>query len=135
MDAMHTDTHATPKKNTVVERYRTVIIGGGTAGISVAARLAHAGEQDIAIFEPSEKHYYQPLWTLVGAGLVSADESVRNEVDYIPAGVRWIKEFVEEIDPVGKTVTSRSGKKVGFDFLVVAPGIQLDWDRVPGLRD
>jgi sulfide:quinone oxidoreductase len=135
MTAMHTDVHATAKPNTAKERYRTVIIGGGTAGITVAARLAQHGEENIAIFEPSEKHYYQPLWTLVGAGLASADESVRSEADYIPEGVKWIKEFVEEIDPVAQTVTSRSGKKVGYDFLVVAPGIQLDWDRVPGLRE
>lgn len=117
------------------EHHRVVIIGGGTGGITVAARLANAGIDDIAIFEPSEKHYYQPLWTLVGAGLVSAEESERNEVDYIPSGAKWIKEFVAEIDPVAKTVTARSGKKVGYDFLVVAPGIQLDWDRVAGLRE
>lgn len=117
------------------EHHHVVIIGGGTAGITVAARLHNSGIEDIAIFEPSEKHYYQPLWTLVGAGLVSADESVRNEADYIPRGTTWIKDFVEEIDPVAKKVTSRSGKKVSYDFLVVAPGIQLDWDRVPGLRE
>lgn len=135
MTAMHTDAHAKPKTASTLERHRTVIIGGGTAGITVAARLVNAGEKDIALFEPSEKHYYQPIWTLVGAGLASAEESVRNEADYIPAGVKWIKEFVEEIDPIARTVTSRSGKKVGYDFLVVAPGIQLDWDRVPGLRE
>jgi sulfide:quinone oxidoreductase len=123
------------KAHSVSEHHHVVIIGGGTAGITVAARLNKKGVEDIAIFEPSEKHYYQPLWTLVGAGLASAEESERNEVDYIPRGVLWIKEFVAEIDPIAKTVTSRSGKKVGYDFLVVAPGIQLDWDRVPGLRE
>lgn len=133
MTASHS-TSAT-KGTTTIERHRTVIIGGGTGGITVAARLARAGERDIAIFEPSEKHYYQPLWTLVGAGLASAEESERNEIDYIPEGVKWIKDFVEEIDPIAKTVTSRSGQKVGYDFLVVSPGIQLDWDRVPGLRE
>jgi len=56
-------------------RARVLIIGGGTAGITVAARLARAGEQEIAIIEPSEKHYYQPLWTLVGAGIASAEET------------------------------------------------------------
>ena len=46
---------------------RIVIIGGGTAGITVAARLARRLKRaDITVIEPSDKHYYQPLWTLVG---------------------------------------------------------------------
>lgn len=116
-------------------RHTIVIIGGGTAGITVAARLARAGEGDIAIIEPSEKHYYQPLWTLVGGGVVAAEESERPEADYIPDGVRWIKEHAEEIDPKARTVTTRSGGRVGYDFLVVAPGMQVDWDKIKGLRE
>ena len=49
-------------------RHRIVIIGGGSAGISIAARLRRAGQDDIALVEPSDIHYYQPLWTLVGGG-------------------------------------------------------------------
>jgi len=45
-----------------------LIVGGGNAGLSVAARLRHAGHKGIGLIEPSEKHYYQPLWTLVGGG-------------------------------------------------------------------
>ncbi|MRG91147.1 NAD(P)/FAD-dependent oxidoreductase [Polyangium spumosum] len=116
-------------------RARVVIIGGGTAGISVAARLSRAGVTDLAIIEPSEKHYYQPLWTLVGAGVVSAEQTERDEAAFIPDGARWIKDFAEEIDPVAQTVRVRGGGRVGYDFLVVAPGIQLDWDAVPGLRE
>ncbi|NUQ77057.1 MAG: NAD(P)/FAD-dependent oxidoreductase [Polyangiaceae bacterium] len=115
--------------------HKIVIIGGGTGGITVAARLARAGEADIAIIEPSEKHYYQPLWTLVGAGITTPEESERAEADYIPEGVRWIKEFAEEIDPEAKSVTMRSGGRVGFDYLIVAPGMQLDWDKIAGLRE
>ena len=59
--------------------HRIVIIGGGTAGISVAARLRRAGQSDIALIEPSGRHYYQPLWTLVGAGLVDKEKSARPE--------------------------------------------------------
>lgn len=117
------------------ERHRVVIIGGGTAGISVAARLAHAGQKDVAIIEPSQHHYYQPLWTLVGAGEARVEDTIRDEARYIPRGVTWIQDWAEELDPVARAVSTRGGKRVEYDYLVVAPGIQLDWDKVRGLRE
>ncbi len=117
------------------ERHRILIIGGGTAGLSVAARLAHAGQKDVAVLEPNRHHYYQPLWTLVGAGEARIEDTVRDEADYIPKGVTWIQDWAEEVDPVAKVVGTRGGKRIGYDFLVVAPGIQLDWDKVKGLRE
>ncbi|MFN7161878.1 MAG: FAD-dependent oxidoreductase, partial [Fimbriimonadales bacterium] len=78
-------------------RHRVVIIGGGTAGVTVAAQLARKGIHDVAIIEPSPKHYYQPLWTLVGAGVVPVEQSVRDEARYIPKGVRWIQDYAVEI--------------------------------------
>jgi sulfide:quinone oxidoreductase len=115
--------------------HRVVIIGGGTAGISVAARLRRAGQSDIALIEPSERHYYQPLWTLVGAGLVDKEKSARPEAPLIPDHVEWIRDRVEEIDPEAMAVTTASGDRIGYDFLIVAPGIQIDWDKIPGLSE
>ena len=115
-------------------RHRVVVIGGGTAGLTVAARLRRAGQSDVAVIEPSEHHYYQPLWTLVGAGQVRAEDTVRAEADYMPRGVTWVHDAVEEIDPIGNTVRTRAGQHIGYDFLVVCPGIQIDWDKIPGLR-
>lgn len=117
------------------ERFRVVLIGGGTAGLCVAARLRRQGVTDMAIIEPSRKHYYQPLWTLVGAGVARAEDSVRDEADFIPRDVRWIQERAEVVDPHAREVHTASGLRVGYDFLVVAPGIQLNWDRVRGLRE
>ncbi|KPI02080.1 Pyridine nucleotide-disulfide oxidoreductase, FAD/NAD(P)-binding domain containing protein [Actinobacteria bacterium OK074] len=113
--------------------HQVLIIGGGTAGISVAARLRRAGIRDIAIVEPATTHYYQPLWTLVGGGRAPVKESVRPEHSVVPKGVTWIRERVEDIDPEG-TVTTDRGSTIGYDRLVVCPGIQLDWDGVPGLE-
>lgn len=117
------------------ERHRVVIIGGGAAGLSVAARLARAGIKDLAIIEPSKRHYYQPLWTLVGAGAATIEETIRDEAEYIPKGVRWIQDWAQEVDPHSRVVSTRGGRHVEYDFLVVAPGIQLDWDKVRGLRE
>jgi sulfide:quinone oxidoreductase len=72
-------------------KYRVLIVGGGTGGISVAARLGRRfAPGEVAIIEPSSDHYYQPLWTLVGAGVVPKELSRRPEADYIPRGVEWI---------------------------------------------
>ena len=113
-------------------RHRILVVGGGSAGISVAARLAHAGERDVAVIEPSEVHYYQPLWTLVGAGCATVEETVRPELSVMPKGVTWIKDRAVEVDPDSQNVGLESGRSVGYDFLVVCPGIALDWDRLPG---
>ena len=118
------------------ERHRVVIIGGGNAGISVAARLRKAAPNlDIAIIEPSTKHYYQPLWTLVGGGVFPKEQSEREEASVIPPGVTWIREAVEVLCPAEDTVTTTTGRVVRYDFLVVAAGIQINWDWVEGLPE
>lgn len=116
-------------------QHQIVVIGGGTAGISVAARLHNFdSKMDIAIIEPSSKHYYQPLWTLVGGGVFPKEESERNEKDLIPNGAEWIQERAIEIQAEENTLTLESGKKIGYEFLVVCPGIQLDWGEIKGLE-
>lgn len=115
---------------------RVVIVGGGAGGISVAARLANSGESlKIQIVEPSDKHYYQPLWTLVGAGVFPREESERNEADFIPPGVEWIKEFVDSFQPEQNRVTLRDGRHLEYDYLVVSPGLQINWQKVKGLKE
>ena len=118
------------------KHYQVLIAGGGTGGISVAARLAEADSGlKIALIEPSEKHYYQPLWTLVGGGVFAKEVSERLEADYIPFGTTWIKDSVARFDPARNQVVLGSGETVTYDYLVVALGIQLDWDRIKGLKE
>lgn len=112
-----------------------LIIGGGNAGISLAARLRHAGQEDVGLIEPSDTHYYQPLWTLVGGGCAPQEESRRSESSVIPQGVAWIKDAAVDIDPEAQTVLLGSGGRVTYDYLVVCPGIQLDWNKVPGMAE
>lgn len=66
-------------------KFKIVIIGGGSAGISTAARLIREMPKlrnEVAILDPSEKHYYQPLWTLAGAGALSKDVTERRKFAY-----------------------------------------------------
>ncbi len=97
------------------DHYQILIVGGGTAGITVAARLTNEsnGDYDIGIIEPSEKHYYQPMWTLVGAGVFPREQSERDERDLIPYGNDWIQDRVATFDPDNNTVTTESGNTIG----------------------
>lgn len=116
-------------------KHQVVIVGGGTAGITVAAHLLTQRPQtDVAIIEPSEKHYYQPLWTLVGGGVFPREESERDEAAVIPPGASWIKDAVIEFDPTNNAVLTQGGRRVEYNFLVVSPGLKLDWERVKGLK-
>ena len=116
--------------------HRVLILGGGSGGISVAARLRRGDASlNIGLIEPSETHDYQPLWTLVGAGVFSRDVARRREADLVPRNVNWIRERVAAIDPEAKVVTSSGGQRVSYDFLVVALGIQINWNAIPGLAE
>jgi sulfide:quinone oxidoreductase len=115
--------------------HRVVIIGAGTAGLSTAARLKHAGIEDIAILDPSATHDYQPLWTLTGGGLAPVERSRRPMSGLMPRGVEWLREAAVDVDPGNRMVTTDSGNQLRYDRLVVAPGIQLDWNRVAGMSE
>lgn len=118
------------------EHFQILIVGGGTGGITTAARLLNANPNfKVGIVEPSSKHYYQPLWTLVGAGVFPKEETEREEKDYIPAGATWVQDAVESFDPENNTLSTTGGKTIGYDYLIVAAGIQTNWDGIPGLKE
>lgn len=116
--------------------FNILIIGGGNAGISVAAGLLRRDQQlEIGIIEPSDKHYYQPAWTLVGGGTFDISKTVRPEASVIPEGVKWIKAAATAIHPESNLVDTSNGNNYSYDYLVVAPGIQLNWKDVEGLEE
>ncbi len=118
--------------------YKILIIGGGSAGITVAARLlreSHSLNGNIAIVEPATKHYYQPLWTLVGAGEADKTVTQREEASVIPSGAVWVQDAVTEFQPDENAVVTASGKKLYYEYLVVAAGIQIDWHKIKGLKE
>ncbi len=117
-------------------KHQILIIGGGNAGISAAAQLLRKKSNlDIAIVEPSEKHYYQPAWTLVGAGVFDIKNTERTEASVMPKGVTWIKEKAQSFEPDQNQVTLANGTLVTYDYLIVAPGIQVNWGAIKGLKE
>ncbi|UZD23249.1 NAD(P)/FAD-dependent oxidoreductase [Algoriphagus halophytocola] len=119
-----------------MSHFQVVIIGGGTAGITVAAQLKRKDAKlPIAIIEPSEKHFYQPAWTLVGAGAYHFKDTIREEADYIPKGVKWIKDYATQVLPKKNTVATKNSGHITYDYLVVAPGLVMAPELLEGLPE
>lgn len=115
---------------------RVLIVGGGAAGITVAARLRRtAPGVKITIVDPAQTHDYQPLWTLVGGGVCPREITRRSEASVIPPGCEWVQDAVTEFEPDLNGVKTRGGKRIGYDFMVVAAGIQIDWGKIKGLPE
>lgn len=113
---------------------RVLIVGGGSAGISVAARLRPRMDGgNITVVDPADKHFYQPGFTFIGAGVWDKDEVWMRESELIPSGVNWLQESIADISPDRNLATTSSGKKLPYDFLVLCPGTQDNWSLVEGI--
>ncbi len=116
--------------------HEVVIIGGGAAGIAVAASLlARSPDLDIAIIDPADIHYYQPGWTMVGAGIFNAPTTARTMASVLPRGVHWIKSAVAAFEPERDAVILDGCRVVKYKQLVVCPGLKLDWHGIEGLAE
>jgi len=113
-----------------------LIVGGGAAGIATAASLlARDSSLSITLVDPADTHYYQPGWTMVGAGVFEPQSTARSMASLIPRGVTWIKDAVATFEPQNNTVTLADGRALGYQQLVVCPGLKLDWAAIDGLPE
>ncbi|MFC5929537.1 NAD(P)/FAD-dependent oxidoreductase [Cryobacterium melibiosiphilum] len=117
------------------DHHTVVVIGGGNAGLSVAGRLRRYGVTNVVVVEPRDQHLYQPMFSHVAGGTAPASIAVRPQSSVMPRGVGLIKDRAVDVLPDSGVVELASGNRLSFDHLVVCPGIQKDWHRVPGLAD
>ena len=118
----------------VPSRARIVILGAGAAGLATASRLVQRLEgAEIILVDKRREHIYQPGFTLVAAGLKEKGYVLSATRDYVPRGVTLVEEAAAAIDPVARSVTTESGRRLAYDFLVVATGLQLDYGAIEGM--
>lgn len=117
-------------------KYDVVIVGAGSAGIATAASLHKRNKKiRIALIDPSDVHYYQPGWTLVGGGVFTSESTKRQTKELIPSGCDWINKAVSSFSPNDNKVELNDGASVYYEQLVVAPGLKLDWSAIEGLEE
>jgi len=118
------------------QSFDVVIVGGGAAGLATASKLRLKDNTlNIAVVEPSEKHYYQPGWTMVGGGIFEPEETVKPTMSLIPEDVAWIKSSADKFLPEENKVIASDGTTLDYKYLVVAAGFKCNWDAVPGMAE
>ena len=114
-------------------RGKIVIIGGGAAGLSMAVRLKkRLKNPDITLNDPSDRQVYQPGFTLIASGVYEPNDVWKKQEDCVPSGIKWLKDSVAAVDPVWNQVSTVNNGKIPYDFLVLTPGLVLNWDKVEG---
>lgn len=118
------------------KKTKIVIIGGGTGGIMVASRLLKIkANVEITLVEPADTHYYQPAWTLVGAGAYNMRNTAKPMSEVMPEGVNWLKDFATGFKPLQNIISTAQNGDIAYDFLVVSPGLVMDTSLIEGLTE
>jgi len=120
--------------NTISTRARIVILGGGAAGLSMANRLSRRlSGATITVVEPSDLHNYQPGWTLVASGVWEAERTLKPNAQFLPTGVDWVKGQAAGINADLRRITLADSSTLEYDVLVVATGLQLNYQLIDGM--
>ncbi|UXA17999.1 NAD(P)/FAD-dependent oxidoreductase [Mycobacterium sp. SMC-4] len=113
--------------------FDVVILGGGNAGISAAARLIRAGLRDVAVIEPQTVHTYRPLLSYVGGGQADLSAAERTQRSVTPRECTWIRDHALAVDADRATVHCDSGRTYRYTDLIVGTGLVPDTAELPGI--
>lgn len=119
----------------VSTKARILVLGAGAAGLACVSRLSKAlSGAEITVLDRRQDHLYQPGYTLIAAGIKPAGYVLSKTSDYMPSNVRWLNDSAIAIDPEARTVQTMDGQSLGYDFLIVATGLELHYDGIEGMN-
>ncbi|HEX7382989.1 MAG TPA: NAD(P)/FAD-dependent oxidoreductase [Burkholderiaceae bacterium] len=116
---------------------RVLVVGGGYGGATAARylRLWSGHRLDVVLIEPEAAFVSCPMSNLVvGGHRTLADITVPYDALARAHGVTLVRDRVERIDPARRIAVLASGASIAWDRLVLAPGVEMMWDGVDGLR-
>ncbi|HEV8560735.1 MAG TPA: FAD/NAD(P)-binding oxidoreductase [Actinophytocola sp.] len=117
---------------------RLLVLGAGTAGTMVVNKLRRRldkADWQIAVVDQTDRHFYQPGFLFVPFGVYSPDEIVKPRQRFIPDGVDLVYGEVDRVEPDANEVLLSDGRRLPYDYLVIATGVEPRPDQTPGMLD
>jgi len=115
-----------------------VILGAGTGGTVMAhlmRRRLSGAEWGITVVDRDDDHYYQPGFLFLPFGFLKRKQIVRRRSGLLPRGVTFVQAEIDRIDAPGRAVLLGDGRRLPYDFLIVATGAWIQPAELPGLEE
>lgn len=113
-----------------------LILGGGTAGTMMANHLRRrlsAADWKMTVVDRSDRHLYQPGLLFLPFGGYTEDQIIRPTRDFIPTGVDFLQEEVQQLLPDQHQVKLKSGSALSYDVLIIATGCRTAPEETEGM--
>lgn len=108
-----------------------LVVGAGAGGCAMSAKFARRfGKGHVIVLEPSDVHYYQPLFTLAGGGIKTLEQSRKSMGDVLPRKAKWLKASAAQFEPEKNAVVTSKGDVINYEYLLIAVGLELNYDKV-----
>jgi sulfide:quinone oxidoreductase len=117
---------------------RLLVLGAGTAGTMVVNKLRRRldkADWEISVVDQSDRHFYQPGYLFIPFGSYSPDEIVKPRQRFIPDGVDLVHGEVDRVAADSGEVLLTGGRRLPYDYLVIATGVEPRPDQTPGMLD
>jgi sulfide:quinone oxidoreductase len=117
---------------------RLLVLGAGTAGTMVVNKLRRhlaTAEWQITVVDESDRHFYQPGYLFIPFGAYTPDEVVKPRQRFVPDGVDLCYGEVDRVEPDSNEVLLADGRRLPYDYLVIATGVLPRPDQTPGMLD
>lgn len=96
-------------------------------------KVLERDEWSITVVDKDPNHYYQPGFLFIPFGIYSKHDVVKPKASFIPAGVKFIVNDIDRVEPDKNTVYLTNGQILEYDFLIVATGTHINPAETPGL--